>query len=37
MVEDGFVIRRMAKDDVELIVDWAAREGWNPGLRSTYF
>lgn len=32
MVEDGFVIRRMAKDDVELIVDWAAREGWNPGL-----
>lgn len=31
MVENGFVIRQMAKDDVELAVDWAAQEGWNPG------
>ncbi|MBA4389867.1 MAG: GNAT family N-acetyltransferase [Syntrophus sp. (in: bacteria)] len=32
MVENGFVIRQMAKDDVELAVGWAAQEGWNPGL-----
>jgi RimJ/RimL family protein N-acetyltransferase len=32
MVENGFVIRQMAKDDVELAVNWAAQEGWNPGL-----
>jgi GNAT superfamily N-acetyltransferase len=32
MVENGFVIRQMVKDDVELAVDWAAEEGWNPGL-----
>jgi hypothetical protein len=32
MVGNGFVIRRMEKDDVKLAVDWAAREGWNPGL-----
>jgi len=28
----GFVIRQMAMNDVELAVDWAAGEGWNPGL-----
>jgi hypothetical protein len=32
MAENGFVIRHMTGDDVELAVDWAAREGWNPGL-----
>ncbi|MCX5811165.1 MAG: GNAT family N-acetyltransferase [Proteobacteria bacterium] len=32
MGENRFVIRQMTKDDVELAVDWAAREGWNPGL-----
>lgn len=28
----GFTIRQMAMNDVELAVDWAADEGWNPGL-----
>lgn len=28
----GFVIRQMTKDDVVLALDWAAQEGWNPGL-----
>lgn len=32
MARDGFVIRQMERDDVELAVDWAAGEGWNPGL-----
>jgi RimJ/RimL family protein N-acetyltransferase len=31
MIENGFIIRQMTKDDVELAIDWAAREGWNPG------
>lgn len=25
------VIRQMTRDEVDLLVDWAAREGWNPG------
>ncbi|UEC43847.1 MAG: GCN5-related N-acetyltransferase [Methanothrix sp.] len=29
---DGYTIRRMGRDEVELAVDWAAEEGWNPGL-----
>lgn len=32
MVKNEFVIRQMTKDDVELAVNWAAEEGWNPGL-----
>jgi len=28
----GFTIRQMAMNDVKLAVDWAAKEGWNPGL-----
>lgn len=32
MDENGFVIRLMTRDDVEIAVNWAAREGWNPGL-----
>lgn len=24
-------IRNMSRDEVDLLVDWAAREGWNPG------
>lgn len=27
-----FVIKTMKKRDVDLAVEWAAREGWNPGL-----
>lgn len=30
--ENGFSIRRMTQDDVRLAVEWAAEEGWNPGL-----
>jgi GNAT superfamily N-acetyltransferase len=28
----GFAIRRMTLDELALPIDWAAREGWNPGL-----
>ena len=30
---DELVIRNMTRPEVDLLVDWAAREGWNPGLR----
>lgn len=29
---DGYTVRRMRRDEVQLAVDWAAVEGWNPGL-----
>ncbi|NPT41506.1 GNAT family N-acetyltransferase [Paraburkholderia sp. 1N] len=29
---DDFVVRTMSADDVALSVEWAAAEGWNPGL-----
>jgi hypothetical protein len=29
---DGYRCRTMTRDDVALAVDWAAQEGWNPGL-----
>jgi ribosomal protein S18 acetylase RimI-like enzyme len=29
---DGFHCRTMTRDDVALVIDWAAQEGWNPGL-----
>jgi hypothetical protein len=29
---DGYRTRTMTRDDVALAVDWAAQEGWNPGL-----
>lgn len=32
MPESSLVIRPMTKDEVNLAVDWAAEEGWNPGL-----
>lgn len=32
IMSDGYTIRRMGRDEVELAVDWAAEEGWNPGL-----
>ena len=28
---EEFIVRRMRRDEVELAVDWAASEGWNPG------
>ncbi|UXI03912.1 GNAT family N-acetyltransferase [Photobacterium sp. TY1-4] len=27
-----FVIRTMAREEVDLAIEWAAQEGWNPGL-----
>lgn len=30
--EDGLSIRSMRPDEISLAVDWAATEGWNPGL-----
>ncbi|HII06657.1 MAG TPA: GNAT family N-acetyltransferase [Methanotrichaceae archaeon] len=29
---EDYAIRRMRRDEVELAIDWAAAEGWNPGL-----
>ena len=29
---DGFTIRAMRRDEIALAADWAAAEGWNPGL-----
>jgi GNAT superfamily N-acetyltransferase len=29
---DGFQIRAMRAEDIAMAVDWAAAEGWNPGL-----
>jgi GNAT superfamily N-acetyltransferase len=35
----NFIIRTMAADDVALAVNWAGKEGWNPGLNdaSTFY
>lgn len=32
-MEAGYVTRTMTRDEVALAVEWAAREGWNPGLQ----
>lgn len=32
MAEGEFTIRPMRADDIALAIDWAAAEGWNPGL-----
>lgn len=31
-MNDSLVIRQMRRAEVDLLVGWAAREGWNPGL-----
>lgn len=31
MSRDGFAVRTMRRREVEVAVDWAAQEGWNPG------
>lgn len=31
-MSNGLVIRNMTRSEVDELVDWAAREGWNPGL-----
>ena len=30
--EAGYVTRTMSRDEVALAIEWAAQEGWNPGL-----
>lgn len=32
MAEPSFVIRTMSRDELDQAVEWAAAEGWNPGL-----
>ena len=32
MSSDDFRIRNMRRDEISLAIDWAAEEGWNPGL-----
>jgi ribosomal protein S18 acetylase RimI-like enzyme len=32
MTSDDLVIRGMTRAELDLLVEWAAREGWNPGL-----
>jgi hypothetical protein len=36
---DDFTVRLLAPDELQLPLDWAAREGWNPGLHDpeTFF
>jgi Acetyltransferase (GNAT) domain len=33
LTEPNFAVRLMARLDLDIMLDWAAREGWNPGLR----
>jgi hypothetical protein len=32
MTNDNFTIRRMNRDEIDMAIDWAAIEGWNPGI-----
>ncbi|NJP12450.1 MAG: GNAT family N-acetyltransferase [Leptolyngbyaceae cyanobacterium RU_5_1] len=32
MTEPHYSIQRMSRDDLQIAIDWAAAEGWNPGL-----
>lgn len=32
MADDGYTIRTMRPEEVAIAVQWAAREGWNPGV-----
>jgi hypothetical protein len=32
MASSGYVIRTMSRNEIDLAIDWAASEGWNPGL-----
>ncbi|MEQ8175876.1 MAG: hypothetical protein ABRQ26_12490 [Syntrophomonadaceae bacterium] len=32
MIKSDYVIRSMNRSDLDIAVDWAAAEGWNPGL-----
>lgn len=32
MAENKYTIRTMTRQEVDIAIDWAAAEGWNPGL-----
>lgn len=32
-LKKNYVIRTMNRDDLEIAIDWAADEGWNPGIK----
>ena len=32
IITDNCQIRAMTREEFDVLVDWAAREGWNPGL-----
>ena len=32
MKHEGYVVRTMNRKEVDLAIEWAAREGWNPGI-----
>lgn len=36
MRDKGLVVRRMTETDLALALDWAAAEGWNPGLHDAH-
>lgn len=36
MSTDSFTIRRMTRAEVDLAIEWAAAEGWNPGLHDAH-
>jgi GNAT superfamily N-acetyltransferase len=36
MSADNLTIRRMTRAEVDLAIDWAAGEGWNPGLQDAH-
>lgn len=31
-MSEEFIIRRMKEEEVQIAIDWGAKEGWNPGL-----
>ena len=33
MIDEAYNVRTMQRQEIDLAVDWAAAEGWNPGLR----
>jgi len=33
MTGPAFAVRRMTRPELDIMIDWAALEGWNPGLR----
>jgi len=32
MINKNFIIKKMAREEVDIAIEWAANEGWNPGL-----